>query len=64
MNGVSQKILVNIKLKIKYLVFFENRNIIGRKKGMYETRTPNKILMIIPSKILFNFDDLSKVLIK
>ena len=64
MNGVSHKILVKIKLTIKYLVFFENRNIIGRKKGMYETRTPNRILMIIPSNILFFFDELFKVLIK
>ena len=57
-------IVVNRKLIIKNLVFFESKNIIGIKNGMYETRTPNRRLMMIPSIRLFFIDELFKILIK
>ena len=55
---------VNRKLINKNLVFFESKKIIGIKNGMYETRTPNRRLIMIPSIMLFFIDESFKILIK
>ena len=57
-------IVVNRKLIIKNLVFFENKKIIGIKNGIYETRIPNRRLKIIPSIMLFFIDESFEILIK
>ena len=57
-------IVVNRKLIIKNLVFFVSKNIIGIKNGMYETRTPKRRLIMIPSMRLFFIDGSFKILIK